>query len=72
MPLTFPSRAAGLVTGGVAAAGAACVAYGVLVERDWYRLRRETVPALEPGRPPLTVTARGLPLKLPAPPACRP
>jgi predicted MPP superfamily phosphohydrolase len=36
-------------------AGAACVAYGVLVERDWYRLRRETVAALEPGQPPLTV-----------------
>jgi uncharacterized protein len=55
MPLTFPARAAGLLTGGVAAAGAVCVAYGVLVERDWYRLRRETVPALEPGRSPLTV-----------------
>ena len=39
----------------VAAAGAACVGYGVLVERDWYRLRRERVRALEPGRPPLTV-----------------
>jgi uncharacterized protein len=55
MPTATPTRAAALLTGGVAAAGAACVAYGVLVERDWYRLRRETVPALEPGRPPLTV-----------------
>jgi uncharacterized protein len=55
MPLSVPARAAGLVGSAVAAAGAACVAYGVLVERDWYRLRRETVPALEPGRPPLTV-----------------
>jgi uncharacterized protein len=55
MPLSVPARAAGLVGGAVAAAGVACVAYGVLVERDWYRLRRETVPALEPGRPPLTV-----------------
>jgi predicted MPP superfamily phosphohydrolase len=45
----------GVLAGAVAAAGAACVAYGVLVERDWYRLRRETVAALEPGQPPLTV-----------------
>jgi uncharacterized protein len=48
------SRAA-LAAGVVAAAGVACVAYGVLVERDWYRLRRERVRALEPGQPPLTV-----------------
>jgi uncharacterized protein len=47
---------AGLLAGAaVAAAGAACVGYGVLVERDWYRLRRERVAALAPGRPPLTV-----------------
>ena len=39
----------------VAAAGTACVGYGVLVERDWYRLRRERVRALEPGQAPLTV-----------------
>src|SRR5215216_8152708 len=39
----------------VAVAGAACVGYGVLVERDWYRLRRERVRALEPGQAPLTV-----------------
>ena len=38
-----------------AAAGAACVGYGILVERDWYRLRRQRVEALEPGQPPLTV-----------------
>jgi uncharacterized protein len=38
-----------------AAAGAACVGYGILVERDWYRLRRERVEALGPGQPPLTV-----------------
>jgi uncharacterized protein len=41
--------------GVVAAAGAACVGYGILVERDWYRLRRQRVEALEPGQPPLTV-----------------
>jgi uncharacterized protein len=51
MPLTLPARAAGAL----AAAGAACVAYGVLVERDWYRLRRVTVPAMAPGGSPLTV-----------------
>jgi predicted MPP superfamily phosphohydrolase len=41
--------------GAVAAAGAACVGYGILVERDWYRLRRQRVEALAPGQPPLTV-----------------
>jgi uncharacterized protein len=51
MPLTLPARAAGAL----AVAGAACVAYGVLVERDWYRLRRVTVPAMAPGGSPLTV-----------------
>jgi uncharacterized protein len=44
-----------LLAGVVAAAGTACVGYGVLVERDWYRLRRERVRALEPGQAPLTV-----------------
>ncbi|MFL5794006.1 MAG: metallophosphoesterase [Actinomycetes bacterium] len=44
-----------VAAGAVAAAAAACVGYGVLVERDWYRLRRERVRALEPGQPPLTV-----------------
>jgi predicted MPP superfamily phosphohydrolase len=39
----------------VAAAGAACVAYGVLVERHWYRLRSETVPVLAEGDEPLTL-----------------
>ena len=44
-----------LLAGAVAVAGAACVGYGVLVERDWYRLRRQRVEALEPGQAPLTV-----------------
>ena len=39
----------------MAAAGAGCVGYGILVERDWYRLRRERVEALAPGQAPLTV-----------------
>src|SRR5688500_15166405 len=37
------------LAGAAAVAGAACVGYGVLVERDWYRLRRERVGALPPG-----------------------
>ena len=44
-----------MLAAGVAAAGAACVGYGILVERDWYRLRRERVEALGPGQPSLTV-----------------
>jgi uncharacterized protein len=54
MPAVTP-RFALLAAGAVAAAGAACVGYGVLVERDWYRLRRQRVEALDPGQPPLTV-----------------
>jgi predicted MPP superfamily phosphohydrolase len=34
---------------------AATVGYGVLVERHWYRLRRETVPVLEQGQPPCRI-----------------
>jgi uncharacterized protein len=45
----------GMALGTLAVAGAACVAYGVLIERHWYRLRHETVPALKPGQPPCTV-----------------
>jgi uncharacterized protein len=44
-----------MLAAGVAASGAACVGYGILVERDWYRLRRERVEALGPGQAPLTV-----------------
>ncbi|HZD00611.1 MAG TPA: metallophosphoesterase [Actinomycetes bacterium] len=47
-------RVGGAVAG-VAAIGAACVAYGVLLERHWYRLRHETVPVLEPDQPPRTI-----------------
>jgi uncharacterized protein len=53
MPAAWSRVAA--AAGVVAAAGAACVGYGILVERDWYRLRRQRVEALEPGQPPLTV-----------------
>jgi len=44
-----------MLAAGVTAAGAACVGYGILVERDWYRLRRKRVEALAPGQAPLTV-----------------
>ena len=54
MPGAWP-KVALLAAGTVAAAGAACVGYGILVERDWYRLRRQRVEALEPGQPPLTL-----------------
>jgi predicted MPP superfamily phosphohydrolase len=49
------SKVAWQAAGAVAVAGAACVGYGILVERDWYRLRRQRVEALEPGQAPLTV-----------------
>jgi predicted MPP superfamily phosphohydrolase len=41
--------------GALALAGAACVAYGVVVERRWFRLRSERVTVLPPGHEPLTV-----------------
>ena len=53
MPGAVPKVA--LLGGAMAVAGAACVGYGILVERDWYRLRRERVEALDPGQAPLTV-----------------
>src|SRR5919197_5764204 len=55
LPPGLDGRRAGLLAGTVAAVGAACVAYGVMVERDWYRLRRGTVPVLDPGQPPLAL-----------------
>ena len=54
MGTTAASRA-GIALGTLAAAGAACIAYGIAIERHWYRLRRETVPALAPGEPPCTI-----------------
>jgi uncharacterized protein len=50
-----PLQVALLAAGALSAAGAACVGYGILVERDWYRLRRQRIEALEPGHSPLTV-----------------
>src|SRR5438067_2246361 len=37
------------------AAGAACVAYGVVVEHRWYREQRYTLPVLPPDAEPLTL-----------------
>lgn len=49
---TEPIRRVAAVT---AAAGAACVAYGVLIERRWYRLGRLEVPGVLRGSGPLTI-----------------
>lgn len=46
-----PSR----LLGGLALTGAACFAYGVLVENQAFRLRRVSVPVLPPGSPRLRV-----------------
>ena len=41
---------------GIAGMGAACVAYGVLIERRWFRTARYTLPVLPPGvTEPVTV-----------------
>lgn len=41
--------------GTIAGVGAACVAYGALIERNWFDLRRETVGVLPAGSAPLRV-----------------
>ncbi|ABY24521.1 phosphoesterase [Renibacterium salmoninarum ATCC 33209] len=41
--------------GTMAGVGAACVAYGALIERNWFDLRRETVPVLPAGSAPVRV-----------------
>ncbi len=33
--------------GALAGLGAGCIAYGALIERNWFDLRRETVPVLQ-------------------------
>ena len=40
---------------GVLAAGVACVAYGVFLERRWYRLARYRLAILPAGSPPLSI-----------------
>lgn len=53
--ITAPARSAATVLGVVAAVGAAAVAWGALVERNRFTIRREIVPVLDPGARPLTV-----------------
>ncbi len=48
-------RVLGIAATTVAAVGAGCFAYGVLVERHWFTLRRVTVPVLPAGQRPLRV-----------------
>jgi predicted MPP superfamily phosphohydrolase len=48
------SRASGAVLGAVLAGGAAAFAWGSLVERNRFTIRREVVPILEPGSRPVT------------------
>jgi predicted MPP superfamily phosphohydrolase len=55
--MTSPARrsATARTTLGLAALGAACVAYGALYEVRAFRLRRAELPVLPPGRRPLRV-----------------
>lgn len=48
-------RATAATLTGVAVAGAAAFAWGVLVERNRFVVRHETLPLLEPGSRPLTI-----------------
>ncbi|MEO7123753.1 MAG: metallophosphoesterase [Lacisediminihabitans sp.] len=52
---TSSSRAITAALRAVAAAGLCALAWGTLVERNRFTLRREVVPVLEPGARPLTV-----------------
>lgn len=45
----------GWAAAAIFAAGALCVAYGVLIERRWYRLRRYRLAILPPGSHPLRI-----------------
>ena len=49
------ARTAGTALGVVAAVGAAAFAYGSIVERNRFTIRRESVPVLDPGARSLTV-----------------
>jgi predicted MPP superfamily phosphohydrolase len=48
-------RSAAVALAAVAAVGLGTLAWGTLVERNRFTLRRETLPVLEPGARPLTV-----------------
>lgn len=53
--MTKPGRAVAATLTGVAAAGAAAFAWGVVVERNRFTVRHETLALLAPGARPLTV-----------------
>ncbi|KYH43603.1 metallophosphoesterase [Branchiibius sp. NY16-3462-2] len=48
-------RPALITAGGVVGAGAGALAWGTLVERNWYALRSLTVPVLMPGSAPVRI-----------------
>ena len=49
------ARAVGTTLGVAAAAGAAALAWGIVVERNRFTVRHETLPVLAPGARPITV-----------------
>jgi predicted MPP superfamily phosphohydrolase len=53
--VTHAGRTAAATLTGVAAAGAAAFVWGVVVERNRFVVRHETLPLLEPGARPLTI-----------------
>lgn len=53
--MTHAGRTAAATLTGVAAAGAAAFVWGVVVERNRFVVRHETLPLLEPGARPLTI-----------------
>jgi predicted MPP superfamily phosphohydrolase len=53
--LTGHNRTAATALGAVAAAGAAALAWGALVERNRFTIRYENIPVLDPGARPITV-----------------
>jgi predicted MPP superfamily phosphohydrolase len=55
MPLEGSSRTVAIALGAVAAAGVAAFAWGSLVERNRFTVRREVLPVLDPGARPITV-----------------
>ena len=43
------------ITSLAAVAGAAAIGYASVIERNWFALREETIPVLQPGADPLRV-----------------
>jgi predicted MPP superfamily phosphohydrolase len=53
--MTVLGKSAGWAAGSVAMAGAGALAWGTLVERNLFGIRREVLPVLPPGATPITV-----------------